>query len=304
VTNLPPDPHQPPPPAPPGGPYAPGSQPPAAPYPPGGQPGAPYLPPSGQPAPPRKRRTGLIIGIAVVVLLALCGIGTTAAVLGLKPAAKQAQEFAKSIGDLKTGDCVKPATLADQYVGASCSSKDKIGKVSKVFPGTEANGDQQNCPVDSDLLLADAGKIICVKGTTSELLGQPGKGGGIVVAGDCVGESGELACTDPKASEKVSARVAAVAACAAPAVRFFDLELQPLPVICLADGPGIAGPGECIASLSGSVSLDQAPCASGKPKVLARKPTQAACEAVPGMTHWLEDQQGLPPTKFVCVKEG
>ncbi len=142
-----------------------------------------------------------------------------------------------------------------------------------------------------------------MKSTISEKLGQPGKGGGILVSGDCLGDDGEVACTDPKASETVAARVPTVAACAAPAVRYIDIEIAPMPVLCLADGPGIAGPGECIASLTGSLSLAQTPCGPTTPKVIARKATQAACESVPGMTHWLEDQQGLPAAKFVCVKQ-
>jgi len=258
--------------------------------------------------------------IALVVILAvlgLCCVGGTAAFFVVKPAAEKASEsadeFAESIGDFSEGDCVRETEIKDQYRGTSCSSKNKIGTVIKAFPGTEENA--QDCPDQSDLLLHESGRIACVRSSTSEHAGEPGKGGGVLLAGDCVGTDStsgvlaqyeETACTDPKVYERITARVDSTAACNAPAVRYLDLPGASIrKVVCLADGPGIAGPGECIGKLSATSSFDAVPCnaLTAGAKVLARKPTKSACESVPGMTHWLEDGAGLPRTRFICVKE-
>ncbi len=300
-------------------------QPPAAPaY---GQPSAPGYsqpppgwtppPPPGQPAPPagKKSRAGLIIGIIVVSVLALCGIGGTLGFLALRTgaekASEKAEEIAQSIGDMEEGDCIRADAVPDRYYGVSCSSSKKIGTITKVFTGTTSQS--QDCPADTDLLLEEAGTIACAKSTTSEKAGQPGKGGGVIVAGDCLGSDGpgaaaqyvEVACADPKVFEKVTARVNATAECKAPAVRYLDLPSTTQKIVCLADGPGSAGPGECLGPIEAVTSFDAVPCGDPKAgaKVLARKPSKDACESVPGLTHWLEDTAGLPPTKFVCVKE-
>lgn len=277
-----------------------------SPFPPG-PPGYPAAPPVQ-----KKSKVGLIVALVVVGLLAVCGIGGTLVVLALKPAAEKAEQFAKSISELKEGDCVKPANVPDQYLGSSCSADETIGKVIKTFPGTEKDG--QTCPPQSDLLLHEAGTIACVRSTTDKHEGEPGQGGGVFVAGDCVGagpivgnsrEYTEVACTDPKVYERVVARATTPAGCTAPAVRFLQIALPKQDAICLADGPGIAGPGECVGKLSGETTFDAVPCSAPTAggKVLARKPTQAACEKVPGLTHYIEDSDGLPASRFLCIKE-
>lgn len=301
MTNIPPtppDPNQPP-----------GAYPYAPPTAPLGHPGHP-----GQHATPprRKSKTGLIIGIVAVVLVAICGIGGVVAVLVAKPAADKAEELAKSISELQVGDCVKPSNIPDQYESATCSNKNTVGKVIKTFPGTQEQG--QDCPAESDLLLHDAGVVSCVRSTTGTRDGKPGAGGGVFVAGDCLfagpvtgntREYKEIACADPKVYEKVTARVEAATACTAPATRFLEVGSTKGKVICLADGPGIAGPGECFGNLETAKSFDAVPCsaATAGTKVLARKATKEACENVPGLTHWIEDNDGLPAGKVLCLQK-
>ena len=303
-----------PPPGPTSGPPGSTSGPPAAPF---GQP-AYTPPPGGAPAgPPKKKRGGMIALLVILGVLGLCCVGGTAAFFVIKPAAdkasESADEFAENIGDFSEGDCVREAGIKDQYRGTSCSSKNKIGTVIKVFPGTEEKG--QDCPDESDLLLHESGRIACVRSSTSAHAGEPGMGGGVLLAGDCIGAEStagvmaryeETACTDPKVYERVTARVDSTAACTAPAVRYLDLPgASSRKVVCLADGPGIAGIGECMGKLSGTASFAAVPCnaPTAGAKLLARKPTKSACESVPGMTHWLEDGAGLPRTRFICVKE-
>jgi hypothetical protein len=307
VTNFPPPPP------------APGEQPPWQP------PAAPYLPPGppahgapgpghGQP-PPKKGRGGLVAVIAVLAVLALCCGGGVVAVLALRPTADagSAEQFAESIGELKAGDCVRHGELAGRYRGVSCASKDNIGTVSTVFPGTAENG--QDCPADTDLVLVESGAIACARSSTAERAGEPGKGGGVIVAGDCLGGDGgatslryrEVPCTDPTVYEKVSGRADSTTACTPPAVRFVELDDATVRrIVCLADvSGGVAGVGECIGEVSSLSSLVAVPC--GTPAaggtVLARRATGTACGAVPGMTHWFEDESGLPATRYLCVRK-
>ncbi len=308
MTNTPPmsDPNGLPPAPPAGGPPAGGGY--GAP-PPGGGYGTPPAPAYSPPA--KKSRVGLIVGVVVVSLVALCGVGGTIAVLALKPAAERAGKAVQSLAKLEPGDCIRSGNGPNHYFGVSCSSAKKIATVTKVFPGPEQQG--QDCPADTDLILKETGTIVCLTSDTSERLGQPGKGGGVIVGGDCVGTRGsgratqyaEVPCTSPNVYEKVAAVADSPAACAAPAVRFTQLPTSTPRVMCLADGPGSAGVGDCVGDILKVQAFVAVPCAgpAAGGKILARKPSKTACDSVPGMTHWIEDGSGLPGSRYLCVKE-
>jgi hypothetical protein len=284
----------------------------AAPPAPPGYPAAPPPPPGyhGHPIPAAKpsstnRTTLIAIGITLLIMV---GLGC---VRGLATAGQRANGRAPYSGQLGTGDCVRLGSGANPYRQVDCGDNRELGAVIAQFPGADQEG--QSCPAETDLVLVTAGTIACVQSSTAEHLGRPGAGGGIIMAGDCVtvtsaadsaaAEYAEASCDSPKAYEKVTARAAAPAGCQPPAVRFMQLQTTVRPVVCLADGPGSAGVGECVGDPETVETFDAVPCAINAAKVLARRPTQAACEAVPGMTHWIEDTAGVPASRYVCLQE-
>ncbi len=276
-------------------------------------PPAGYLPPPPPPA-NNTNRTAVFVGLGIL-LAVLVGVGAFSGLTRAGNEAAERREYAVKAAEaeapLRVGDCVRPVPGPKPYLRSSCDRPEVTAKIIAAFGST---GDGQGCPAETDLVLRKDGAVLCGLNTTTDHPGLPGKGGGIMTGGDCVtviGAGGssasyrESACDSPRVYEKLTARVATPAACVAPAVRYFQLHTTVLPIACLADGPGIAGVGECLGDVETVKTFDAVPCSAPAAggKVLARRPTKEACENVPGMSFWIEDGAGLPATRYLCLEE-
>jgi hypothetical protein len=176
------------------------------------------------------------------------------------------------------------------------------------------DGDQeaaQSCDPATDQLIVHWPQVICARHVGGRHVSAAGLGGGVLVPGDCVHltlemllpDPTEVPCTDPGYQAKVISRVGTAAECTAPAVHYEKLATDRGPVLCLATGPGIAGPSQCLHAENSAVHYAPVPCTDGQAthRVLARTASDAACP--PGTTSYTEDAGGLPSTKIVCLHE-
>ncbi len=208
------------------------------------------------------------------------------------------------------GDCVRPRPgKADFYLGVSCQDHRVRGKVLSVVEGPPSA--TEACDDATDFFATQPNQVICLRGTGTDHPGDPGRGGGVYRAGDCVAADAttgvsEVPCGAANEFETVAGRVATVAECQAPAVRFATLENGATRVLCLGDGAGMAGPGECIGDPERPpVTFQTIPCAdpAARARVLGRAASPTACQAVPGQTHYVDDPSGLAATRVVCLRK-
>jgi hypothetical protein len=219
-------------------------------------------------------------------------------------------EDRRNQGPLEVGDCVRPRPgKADFYLGVSCQDNRVRGTVLSVVEGPPSA--TEACDDATDFFATQPNQVICLRGTGTDHPGDPGRGGGVYRGGDCVAADAttgvsEVPCGAPTEFETVVARVATVAECPAPAVRFATLENGATRVLCLGDGAGMAGAGECIGDPEHPpVTFQAIPCAdrTAGAAVLSRVPTAAACQTVPGQTHYVDDPSGLPASRVVCLRK-
>lgn len=261
----------------------------------------------------RRRSTVLIILAIVVPQVLLAGV--LAVGLGVLPgrdrAASTANADARAANEpLRAGDCVRTVPgQTDQYVWISCQDHRSYGQVLGVVDGpataTEA------CDPASDFFATQPGQVVCLRQTGDEHPGDPGKGGGVYRAGDCVATDltkgvTEVPCDDPTVFETISARVATVSECVSPAIRYATVQHGAKKILCLGPGPGIAEVGDCIGDPERApVSFDKIPCGdrAARAKLLARVATPVQCQAIAGQTHYVTDPNGLPKTLTVCLRK-
>lgn len=273
--------------------------------------------PSRHSPPPRsrraRRRSTLLIVLAIVVpQLVLAGV--LAAALGVLPGRDRSStanaQDRRAEGPLGVGDCVRPRPgKKELFVAVSCQDHRVQGTVIAVVDGPPSA--TEACADATDYFATQPDQVICLRRTAGEHQGDPGRGGGVYRAGDCVAADmvtgvSEVPCGAPTEFETVTGRVATVAECQAPAVRFATLENGARRVLCLGDGAGMAGDGECIGDPERPpVSFEAIPCAdpAARARVLSRVASPAACQAVPEQTHYVEDPSGLPATRVVCLRK-
>ncbi len=253
----------------------------------------------------------LIVLAVIVPQVILAGVLATA--LGVLPGRDRSStanaDNRHAEAPLAVGDCVRPRPgTTDLFVRVSCQDHRVRGAVIAIVDGpptaTEA------CTEPTDFFATQPGQVICLRRSSGEHLGDPGNGGGVYRAGDCVAADAatgvsEVACGAPGEFETVVARVATVAECRDPAVRFATLENGAARILCLGDGMGMAGDGECIGDpRRPPVTFAAIPCGdpAARATVLKRVASPAACQAVPGQTHYVEDPSGLPASRVVCLR--
>lgn len=287
------------------------------------------------------RRSTVLIVLAIVIPQAILAV-VLAASVGIWPGKNRsslANAGAPADGQVLTvGQCVRDTASRsdDRYVAVGCSDHRAYGSVIEVVDGgadaTEA------CREDTDFFATQlrahatpapsstapgeqsapaaagetAEQVVCLRRLGDTHPGASGTGGGVYRSGDCVTPvtgAGmgvrEVACSDPAVYEVITERAKTVAECTLPAHRFATLQHGTNRVLCLADGAGLAGPGECMGD-PGQIPITFAaePCDSpqAKAEILDRAASAADCRLLPGQTHYLEDPNGLPRSRIVCLK--
>lgn len=293
---------------------------------PPGQGQPPPVPPMGAPAPPpagkRSPLVFVLAGLAVVVVLGVVAVGLV---------------VVQSAGNRLSGP-LKPEQCIDTGFGngtgkkipastrVKCDDPAAKAKVLKITAERQATAyrfggrAEPDCPAGTDgisnVTLKQGEKRYyeaCVRNLEGPHPGDPGAGGALLAAGDCVsgGSLGiggkEVACTAADWYGKVLARVDTEASC--PAKTLETMKLRPFgggeitrPVLCLGAGGGVLATGDCIADPSFAVGgPKKAECASrtAVAKIEGRVKAKTDCPAT--STHLMTADGAYLPV--LCLKK-
>jgi hypothetical protein len=210
-------------------------------------------------------------------------------------------------------DCA--AKEGGHFILASCSAPSM-----KVLAAADYTADAAEvCPDPTDEFgHTRSNDVLCLQHLSNDHPGAAGRGGGVLRAGDCLGDVDvngftEVACGGPKAFHKIVALTPEAKYCPAGSVRALERSQAPGPkaVVCGADAGGIAGPGECVAWSSGDTAFTDAPVpCSQRPaaKFTGRATTSKGCArwaSASGYYYTVERSDAIGPMKFNCyVKLG
>jgi hypothetical protein len=241
------------------------------------------------------------------------------------------QQSSQVSGPLKAEQCIGTRFEANSgktvpsAVRVSCEDAGAKGKVLKITREGRRSSFQfgstpePDCPEGTDgvarvsLKSGDAQYFeACVRNLKAPHPGDPGAGGAMIAKGDCVssasfGFGGEKPCSGDYYG-KVIARVDSDASCPAPQtqetmkLRSFGGGSVSRPVLCLGQGGGVLGAGDCIQDPSFAVGgLRKADCGTAQAvaKVAARAKARKDCPA--GATHVMESSGAYLPV--MCLQK-
>lgn len=205
----------------------------------------------GAPAGRWDRRVGLPAWVIIGAVL-VAGVLGTGIVVGLqyaRGAIHESQEW-------HAGGCLHRLSSADpgtpsSFIVAGCGKDGADVRILQMLHGASAR--PADCPASTDEVARsgdDAGTSACVRRLDGDHPGDPGKGGGVVRAGDCWSETapGEVACSATGWTARVVGRAARKEQC--PAGKTFDVgelgEPSARPVLCFGRGGRVLGTGDCV----------------------------------------------------------
>jgi hypothetical protein len=156
-----------------------------------GGPGMGGPPPYGFPPPvqQRRKRTAMIIGIAVPVIVVM-----------LIAANALSSGSSAPTGEWKAGQCLSSAGQVGDQAGKAfrrtgCDSSEAKAKITKLTAAVLTGG-PTNCPDDTDAMVSvdqsgshsiNVGKeVACIRNLSAPHPGDVGQGGGLFRAGDCI----------------------------------------------------------------------------------------------------------------------
>ncbi|GIH91487.1 hypothetical protein ACFFMN_30450 [Planobispora siamensis] len=146
-------------------------------------------------------------------------------------------------------------------------------------PASEASAPQK---ADAETSARRSDRTACVRNLRGPHPGDPGRGGGVLRAGDCLTlREGERPCSAKDWYGKVLAVVERSSAC--PRRSLDAIALDGRAVACLGEGGRVLSVGDCVARPGGRLvsreALAKAPCASRRAwaKVTARAEARADC---------------------------
>jgi hypothetical protein len=263
----------------------------------------------------------LIIGLGLVIVVSLMGFVLLE------------RQSATLSGPLKDQQCVGTRfetgaknTTIPSSVRVACEDPKAKAKVVKITREGKRSSFEVNatsapdCPDGADgvtrvsLKAGDAQYWeACVRNLKGPHPGDPGAGGAMISKGDCVssatlGFGGEKPCTDPNWYGKVLTRADSPEDCPAPqtletmTLKSFSGSAPERPVLCLGQGGGVLGAGDCIQDPSFAFGgLKKADCGTQAAiaKVEARVKTKQECPST--ATHFLESKEAL--LKVMCLKK-
>jgi hypothetical protein len=209
------------------------------------------------------------------------------------------------------GACVAHGE-GDEMKSADCGSSEAFGRIIKLYRHKVIGFDELDCPADTDRFgrfgrtesgLSDM--VGCIRNLAPPHPGDPGSGGGILRAGDCIDGPillKEVACS-VEASGHLVGLVATASNCPPSTLDLITRNTGPRPVLCLDSGKDVLAPGDCIADPSqlifGSLKV---PCDSVSriAMVVARAPTAPACPPTTQST--LASKSGTVHTRVICLQ--
>jgi hypothetical protein len=167
-----------------------------------------------------------------------------------------------------------------------------------------------SCPLVADDIVPMVDSVTdyaCLQRLRPPHPGDPGRGGGVLRAGDCVADPAagppgqEAPCRSARNWATVSATAANPAHCPSPAVDYLTRPSDSLkPIVCLTRGPGVLTPGDCVTDQSVTQLLE---VGCGSPaaafRVVARVAARGRCRS--------HDEsalvaQALPRAAVACLR--
>ncbi|MDQ1659573.1 MAG: hypothetical protein QOD41_4656 [Cryptosporangiaceae bacterium] len=275
---------------------------------------------AGNPAarPAGRGQLFLLAGVLPVVLLLVVG-----AVAGAIYLAGGSAGSTITTTSAKAGPTPSP-TLAREPTTDDCATQDSGHYVlapcgpaaMKVLVAAVADADPAEvCPDPTDLFGYTASSdILCLQRPSGAHEGDPGKGGGVLRPGDCLGNViadgfAEVACASPKAFHRLTALATDPGKCPNGSVRAMERPTNAgvKKIACAVDAAGIAGPGECVSWPAGEKAPTDVPvpCSGSGPtgKLMGRKATEGGCarfHSASGRYYVVERPDNLPVVKFNC----
>jgi hypothetical protein len=209
------------------------------------------------------------------------------------------------------GDCVAHGR-GDELKAAACDSSQAFGRISKLNRQEVLIGfDEPDCPDDTDSFgrfdrkestLSDVG---CIRNLVPPHPGDPGGGGGILRAGDCIDSAvflREVTCS-AEASGHLVGLAATASNCPPATLDLITRNAGHRPVLCLDSGKDVLAPGDCIADPSRSIfGSPKVSCDSVNrtAMVVARAQTAGGCPSATRST--LASKSGTVDTRVVCLQ--
>jgi hypothetical protein len=190
----------------------------------------------------------------------------------------------------------------------ACSSPEAEARLLAVtsFGGSGAG----QCPLLTDDILPMVDAVTeygCLRRLTPPHPGDPGRGGGILRAGDCVADPGagppgqEAPCGSARDWATVAATAVNRAHCTPPAVDFLTRPTNSSkPILCLAHGPGVMTAGDCVTDQS-VTELLEVRCGSPEAafRVVARVAGRGRC---PARAESVLAPRALPEAAVACLR--
>lgn len=209
--------------------------------------------------------------------------------------------------DDASGNCAR--IEIDHAVRVACSAP---GAQARLLATTSpfAAGPAQ-CPAATDRIiamqLAGNEESGCLRLLSGPHPGDPGRGGGILRAGDCIADPSanrpgfEVVCGAANDWATVAALTADRLQCPPAAVDYVDRRGPlPDPILCLARGPGVVLRGDCLADDSFG-PLPKVPCGSARARLRVAARTRAA-RLCPAGTRSALAPRALPQAAFACLR--
>ncbi|RJL33370.1 LppU/SCO3897 family protein [Bailinhaonella thermotolerans] len=302
-----------------------------------------YGPPAGIPYPdeperrPGRRRALLL---AVVVTAVVVAVAATAVLLmargpgGDDPRVDALATSSHTPTPVLTppsrwavGACVRPEAVGtappsspavpqtDQdFLLAHCSDPQATGRVTSMLDESEPLTEPA-CPEDTDeAIMVGAEETACVRNLREPHPGDPGRGGGVLRAGDCVADpneslGGERPCGDSGWYGKVVGRAEKASECPDGTQETLRMRGSPRPIVCLGDEGEVVSKGDCIRSLKKygkSVPLsavEKVDCGSKDAwaKVTARVKKRGDCPK--GTDQYLESRDEDAYRPVTCLRD-
>lgn len=237
---------------------------------------------------------GRLVQVVVTILAVAAG---TLAVMALRG------EFG-DLGGLALGNCVRHAG-ANRIELVHCSSEGAFGEVIETYAGDNSFA-PVNCPAETDTFgTVGRSTTACVRNLEPPHPGDPGQGGGVLRAQDCIRQPllavKEVYCDSPDAYGRLAGVAGEAGRCPQEAVQFVQLDSRARKGVCLAPGLKVPGVGTCLSDPSLPFGGRPVDCGSSPAAARVAARVDEAPHCPPGTSSGVKDEVGLPDRDTLCL---
>lgn len=225
--------------------------------------------------PPGRRVRRLLIGLALT------------AVASLIVAWLAMRNYRNSVTPPAVGSCLAPGEVRNgemTFDKVDCTDGSATVRVIRTV-ADDPFLTQPDCPDPTDLVITQwLYGSACARNLRPPHPGDPGLGGGILRAGDCVNDPSQLErevpCSSSDSYATVLGRADQEAQCPVATLEVRTVSANARTVVCLGAGPGVLGPGDCIMDAKALASdPPKVPCSDSRARaaILARVADRSQC---------------------------